>query len=248
VRGWSRIVAFVAPILALAAAALPGGRGWLAGLVAAAAIGEVARFRQTEWWSLEEPADVVAARAAGDVPILLPLDGIERTRRWVEGPTRPDVWKVMPDHDLFKYFQDALPNEPELFRATSHGVRGTYNPCLLLADAVALRGIGFRRIYLRKDFLPHDGAGMAARALKAVFGAPREDNLWILPERVSAECAGTEGAEVTLAVGGGDRPDAQAVPRTPEERAKLREARRAERDRVRADRVRQHQERLRDDP
>ncbi len=242
VRGWSRIVAFVVPVFAVAAAALPGGRAWLAGLVAVLALGETSRHRVDKAWTLEEPASLVALRAAGQVPIPLPLDGIARVRRWLEPPDRPDVWKVMPDHVLFRYFQDALPNEPELFRNPGGGPAGEYDPCTLLADAVALRQLGFTSLHLRQEYLPHDGKGIANRALKAVFGAPREEGLWMIPDVVGPECRGEGPAPEAITLGGPKNPDS-AGPRTPEERERIRAERRAERERVRAERLRQQQQR-----
>ncbi len=242
VRVWPRIIAFAVPIFAVGGAALvaglPRGRAVLATAFAAAALGEVARVREGSSWSLEPPAELVALREAGHRPIVLPMDGIARTLRWIAPPERPDVWKVMPDHDLFKYFQDTLPNEPELFRGAPSDA--TYDTCVLLADAARVRGLGFTHVYMREEYLPRDGKGMAARALKALFGVPKEANVWVLPESVDPSCAGADGVATTLTVGK-ERRGADAGPRTPEEREKIRAERRAERDRVKAERIRRRQ-------
>lgn len=239
-RGWSRIVAFAVPFFAVAAAGLAGGRAAVAVLVAALGLAETAylRPRPASWWSLETSDRLDNLRASGDRPIVLPIDGIERTRRWLEGPERPDIWKLMPEHEIFRYFQDSMPNEPELFRNKFGAPETAYEPCSLLEDAVSLRNIGFTTLYLRPEFLPQDGRGIATRALKAAFGAPRDDGIWRLPEILPEECAaGATAAKPAAIVLGGDTEAAREGPRTTGERAALRAARQAERDRVRDERL-----------
>jgi hypothetical protein len=205
------------------------------------ALAEASSLRVGSTWSLTPDARVAALRADGEAPIPLPLDGIERARRWLAPPAEPDVWAAMPDHPLFRYLQDTLPNEPELFRATG-GTAGSFDPCALQSDAVALRARGFTHLVLRDAYLPRDGAGMANRALKAVFGAAREDGVWPLPERVSAACAAGDVDPIVLGRKEGRAPD--AGPKTPEERAAIQAARRAERERVRQERARRQQEKI----
>lgn len=244
-RGWSRIQVFALPLFALAAAALPRGRAAVAILGAALVLGETAwrRVQPASWWTLEQEPAIAKAIAAGRVAIPLPLDGIERVRRWLEPPPHPDLWVVMPDHDLFKYFQDALPNEPELFRNRFGAPAASYDPCLLQADAVVLKSLGFQSLYLRERFLPHDGKGMATRALRAVFGAPREEGFWPLPDQVDEACLAADPtarpAAITLH---GEEGAEGGRPRTPAERAAIRAERKAERERIRAERQRQQRE------
>jgi hypothetical protein len=153
----------------------------------------------------------------------------------------PDVWKVQSDHDLFKYFQDALPNEPELFRNKTVKPAVDYDVCALRADAVSLGVLGFTVLYLRDDFLPEDGRGIAVRALKEVFGPPREAGVWDLPAEVGKRClTAADGGEAVAPiqvrgddVGGGPKSE----PRTPEERAARRAERAAERERMRVERL-----------
>ena len=244
-RGWSRIQVFALPLFAVAAAALPRGRGFVAVLGACLALGETAwrRVSPASWWTLDEEPALVEARAKGQVPIPLPLDGIERVRRWLVPPPTPDLWVVMPDHDLFKYFQDALPNEPELFRNRFGAPAATYDPCLLQSDAIALKQLGFTSLYLREGFLPHDGKGMATRALRAVFGAPREEGFWPLPDEIDLTCLAADAAARPPAITlHGEEGAENGRPRTPAERAAIRAERKAERERIRAERLKQQQE------
>ncbi len=242
-RGWSRIFAFAVPFFAVGAAALTGGRAGVAVLVAAFGLAETSRSRvhPASWWSLAAPAELTALREAGERPILLPMDGLERTRRWLATPEPPDAWVLMPDHVLFRYFQDALPNEPELFRSRFNAPAADYEPCALLEDAVALRAAGLTSLYLRTDSLPADGYGTATRALKAVFGVPREQGVWHLPETVPPECA-PDGASkpATITLRGEDSAE-KGRPRTAEERSALRAARKAERVKAKEDRVRKRE-------
>ncbi len=265
IRGWSRIVAFAVPLFAVAAAVLPGALGgtgalWrpiTAGALALLALAETACLRETPGssWALAEPAALVSLHAAGQKPIRLPMDGLERARRWLEPQPPPDVWVAMPDHELFRYFQDAMPNEPELFRVGGKPAV-TYDPCALQADAVALRAVGFTALYLRDELLPEDGHGIGVRALKAVFGPAREPGVWPLPTEVSEACAGTpdvvppppivagldkgaRSAEGESAEDGapGDTLD-RGGPVSPAERAALRALRQAEREQAQIDRMR----------
>lgn len=234
VRGWCRLVAFAIPLLAVAAGALVAGAGRARGMAAAGiagfALGEVASLRVPASWSLEPPAELVALHGAGRVPVVLPLDGLERTRRWVAPPAGPDVWRALPDNEG-SYLRDALPSEPELFRSAGD-VPAATDRCVVLTDAMRLREAGFDSLWVRSENLPKDGAGMAARALKAVFGAPKEERLWLLPEALPAFCAGGVPSAAT-SVGG-----PAAEPLTPEERERVRAERRAERERVRLERQR----------
>lgn len=255
-RGWSRIFAFAIPFFAVAAAATTGGRAPIAIVLAVLGLLETGRLRVSQihvegeglwfttssWWTLELAPEVVAMRAAGDNPILVPIDGIERTRRWLAPPHPPDVWRAMADHDLFKYLQDSLPNEPELFRNRFGSEAASYDPCTLMEDAVGLRNIGFTGIYLRKESLPRDGRGIATRAIKAVFGAPKEEGLWRIPEVVPTECGfdDTRPADIVLH---GEEGAEGGRPRTPAERAAIREERKKERERVRQERARLKNER-----
>lgn len=245
VKVWARIVGVAIPVLAVGAGALVAGsprRGPVAAvLLAAGAFVEVERLRVGSWWSLAPTARVAALRAEGAEPIPLPIDGIERTRRWVEPPRSPDLWEAMREHVLFRYLQDTLPNEPELFRSAS--APATYEPCALLADAVALREAGFTHLVLRNESLPEDGRGIAVRSLKAVFGAPRTDDAWPLPSRLPDACAGGDAAPAAIAVGGGDPSAGKPAPLTPGEREAVRAARQAERARIREERLRQQRER-----
>lgn len=240
VRGWHRIVAFAIPLFAVAAAGLGARKPAVAAIVAALALAETARARVGSWWTLEEPAALVALRKDG-APIPLPIDGLERTRRWLAPPTGPDLWAAMPDHVLFRYFQDALPNEPELFRSRLTAPTATYDPCALLADAVALRAEGFGALYLRPDFLPPGGYGAATRALAAVFGPTREEGVWRLPTTVPEDCRGDGRDAIVL---GGGPAVRRGPPATPEEQERLRAERQAEIERRHEERLRQKRERL----
>ncbi|MFN7146871.1 MAG: hypothetical protein ACK4YP_24060, partial [Myxococcota bacterium] len=241
VRGWHRIVAFAIPLFAVAAAGLGAGKPAVAVIVAALALGETARARVGSWWTLEEPAALVALRKDG-APIPLPIDGLERTRRWLAPPTGPDLWAAMPDHVLFRYFQDALPNEPELFRSRFSAPRATYDPCALLADAVALRAEGFGALYLRPDFLPPGGYGAATRAIAAVFEPARQEGVWRLPTALPEACRGEQGRPEAIVLGGGPAAP-QGPPPTAEEHARIRAERRAEIERRQEERMRQKRER-----
>lgn len=228
VRGWSRIVAFAVPLFGVAAAGLVAGRAVPAALLAALALVEtgVRTAPHSSWWTLEHDATALALRARGEVVIDVPLDGLERTRRLLRAPTGPDPWIAMKEHVLFRYFHDTLPNEPELFRNPSAAPSQAWETCALRADAAALRAKGFTALYLRRDFLPDDGWGIAQRALRDAVGTAREEGVWALPDAVDAVCApktlathGEEGAE-------------RVRPRTPEEREAIRAERQAERERL----------------
>ncbi|MES2644451.1 MAG: hypothetical protein V4850_33500 [Myxococcota bacterium] len=240
-RGWTRLFAFAIPFFAVAAAGLARGQAVVAVLIVGLGLGETAmrRVEPGSWWTFEEAPRLVAMRESGERLIVLPIDGIERARRWLDGPGRPDLWKLMPDHVLFRYFQDALPNDPELFRNKFAVPKGRYEPCALVEDAIQLHNLGFSSLYLRTEFLPQDGRGMATRALMTVFGTPRDEGVWRLPTRLPEACwEGVPVEEKPAVISlGPDADEARPGPRTPEERAAIKAAREAERDRVREERL-----------
>lgn len=222
VRGWSRIIAFGIPFLAIAAGTAASARPRLALVTMTALLAETVARSPQRWWSLDFPPETLAISPTA---LQIPLDTWTTTRRWLVVPPSPDPTMLSPDRPLLAWLRLVVPDEPERLHSYFKKPPVTIDPCVLILDAIALRNEGYASIRPRPAYL-WTGADVAINAaLVPVFGEPVNGE-WPLPTD-PGECA--VGEHVWS-------PDALARPGTKEERAAARAAERAAREEERRNR------------